>query len=122
MKVESMTNLQLNWAVATCAIVGFTVSGAGPYARVIYIPKRSAWMVYSPTTNWKQGGAVIEAARITVEVKHDGWWVAMVYDINDAPQWMSVGETPLVAAMRCYVKSKFGDALEPPAGLSAFPL
>ena len=118
MKVENMTNLQLNWAVATCAIAGFSISGAGPSARIIYIPKRSAWMIYSPTTNWKQGGKVIEGARISIARKHDGWWAACVYNVNDDPQWMSVGDTPLVAAMRCFVKLKYGDALEPPACLS----
>ncbi len=118
MKVENMNNLQLNWAVATCAIADFSISGAGPNAWMIYSPKRSAWMIYSPTTNWKQAGPIIEAARISIEIKHDGWWLARQYDINDDPQWMSVGETPLVAAMRCFVKSKHGDALEPPAYLS----
>ena len=119
MKVDKMSNLQLNWAVATCAIAGFRISGAGPSARIIYVPKRSAWVIFSPTTNWKQGGKIIEAAKISTEVKHDGWWLAKMYDINDDPRYVTIEETPLVAAMRCFVKSKYGDSLEPPSCLSA---
>lgn len=73
--------------------------------------------VYSPSTDWAHGGPIIERERISLSIKHDGWWLAQIYNINDDPRWLTLGQTPLIAAMRCYVASKLGDEVEIPEEL-----
>jgi len=75
---------------------------------------------YYPSTNWSQGGPIIERERI------------QVFPHNGAMEWCGVaraqregyvalltkdGPTPLIAAMRCYVASKLGDEVEIPEEL-----
>lgn len=75
----------------------------------------------SPSKNWDQGGPIIERDRIGVchYNESDGWevpnWAAWRTDIDD--RQMIMGETPLIAAMRCYVASKLGDEVEVPEEL-----
>ena len=68
--------------------------------------------VWGPSTNWSQGGPIIERERINLEP----------FSNINGEQWSADGEwdspTPLVAAMRCYVASKLGDAIEIPEELT----
>jgi hypothetical protein len=70
----------------------------------------SGW--WSPSTIWSQGGPLIEREQITIidcAIK----WVAMVRQTWgwDGPwsKFEAAGPTPLVAAMRAYVASKYGE-------------
>ena len=72
--------------------------------------------VYAPSTDWSQGGPIIEREQIAI------WWEKWD-DVDSAlPVWTAVrfnegdyyGSTPLIAAMRCYVASKLGDEVEVP--------
>lgn len=74
--------------------------------------------VFSPSTNWAQGGPIKSANRISTEIKHDGWWVACIYDLNDDRTFIHLDHDELVAAMRCYVASKLGDEVEIPGELA----
>lgn len=69
------------------------------------------WIPYRPSVAWQQGGPIIERERI--ELEHDGfkWWARIRADEDFN------GPTPLIAAMRCYVKSKLGDEVEVPEEL-----
>ena len=69
---------------------------------------------YIPSTDWTQGGPIIE--REKVELEHDGfeWWARIRSDEDFK------GSTPLLAAMRCYVASKLGDEIEIPEELTMF--
>jgi hypothetical protein len=58
---------------------------------------------YSPSTNWAQGGAIIECERIAL--LHDNDTRAWVAVLNDTK---AIGGTALTAAMRAYVVSKTG--------------
>lgn len=66
---------------------------------------------------WAQGGPIIESEGI--ELRHNPyagkstWWLAIY---PQQARGMN-GPTPLVAAMRCYVASKFGDDVDIPAEL-----
>jgi len=71
---------------------------------------------FNPSTNWAQGGPIIERGMLTVKM------------VNRAPTWIAysgwgygsfegTGPTPLIAAMRCYVASKLGDEVEVPEEL-----
>jgi hypothetical protein len=103
MNINELTGAALDWAVAKCegAIngddldIGFILEGG-----------------YSPSTDWAQGGPIIE--REHVELEHDGfiWWARIKADEDYA------GPTPLIAAMRCYVASKLGDTIDIPEELT----
>jgi hypothetical protein len=72
--------------------------------------------VFEPSTNWAQGGPIIEREAITVS---EGSPVVGL-------EWMACdrgsthiqhGPTYLIAAMRCYVASKLGDDVSIPEEL-----
>ena len=65
---------------------------------------------YMPTRNWALAGQIIEQERISLDDSgEDDGWRAFSYSVG----WME-GPTPLVAAMRVYVASKLGHAVESP--------
>jgi hypothetical protein len=66
---------------------------------------------YEPSKNWDQGGPIIESEMI--ELSHDRDWredgqFGRVWQGNHAGYGYMDGDTPLIAAMRAYVASKFG--------------
>lgn len=72
---------------------------------------------YQPSTNWEQGGPVIERVGIAIsKVKaiKTRQWVAGLALPSKAP---SYGPTPLVAAMRCYVTQCLGNEVKIPREL-----
>lgn len=66
-----------------------------------------AW--FSPSTDWTEGGPIIEHERIDLDAWKAGiGWNASTYYTAENYAEMP-GPTLLVAAMRCFVASKFGD-------------
>ena len=68
------------------------------------------------STNWAQGGPIIEQEEISIEfgrAEFKSAWIAykLGSPYEDNPKF---GSTPLVAAMRCYVASKLGDEVDVP--------
>jgi hypothetical protein len=87
--------------------------------------------INSPSTDWSQGGPIIEREKINLSVDYQddalsldmipiGWkanlWNNSVPGTPGFLQW-AYGPTPLIAAMRCYVASKLGDNIEIPKEL-----
>ena len=73
---------------------------------------------YAFSADWRVAGPIIERERIwTGYCDHDsawpGQWFAQ-YGENYPDNHHMVGPTLLVAAMRAYVKSRFGDEVELP--------
>lgn len=85
---------------------------------------------YQPSTDWSQGGPIIEREDINVtrftrseiteygaEVYRKDGWTACT---TTTAYWMTpkrtYGPTPLIAAMRCYVTSKLGEFIDIPEG------
>lgn len=65
---------------------------------------------------WETGGPIIEREEIQVMFMVHGFRGPTWYSrIGGAP--IEYGSTPLIAAMRCYVASKFGDEAEVPEEL-----
>lgn len=62
-------------------------------------------MAYSPSEKWIHGGPIIERERIVVSPDHENVWEA---DHCEAKHW-HYGPTFLIAAMRAFVASKFGE-------------
>jgi len=61
---------------------------------------------FSPSTNWAQGGPIIERERIDINTAVEGW--EAYCDIRQTVR----GDTALEAAMRAYVTSKFGNEVQ----------
>lgn len=62
--------------------------------------------IYPYSSEWHEGGSVIERERIELRPLKDGQWLASLGDIAHH------GDTALVAAMRCVVVKKFGEAVD----------
>ena len=69
------------------------------------------------STDWAQGGPIIEREKIGF--KYTGAALDFVAWVNGqlSTKHDKYGETPLIAAMRCYVASKLGDEIEIPEEL-----
>ncbi len=106
MKINTseLTGAALDWAVAK--ITNPEWGEEGWLVHCTY-PDDDGW-VYRPSTDWVQGGAIIERER--VELEHDGyaWWARIKADDD------YTGPTPLIAAMRCYVAFHLGDEVDVP--------
>lgn len=76
---------------------------------------------YEPSTNWAQGGPIIDREGIYFEpsnFEREGKLFAYVGPSPDIPHG-EYGETRLIAAMRAYVASKFGDEVPDEASESS---
>jgi hypothetical protein len=64
------------------------------------------------SSNWAQGGAIIEGEGISLDKVSETMWIAFR---REGPAFSEEsGPTPLIAAMRCFVASKLGDEVEVP--------
>ena len=101
MKVSELTGAALDWAVAKCE---------GEEVRLIKGQLETLWTDngYKPSTDWAQGGPIIEREKITIFQTGKDWMGYIRHDTE------SFAPTPLIAAMRCYVASKLGDEVEIP--------
>jgi len=106
-KTSELTDAALDCAVAICEHnVGWEPEGED---RDFY------------STNWSQGGPIID--REIISVSHDTagntveWAAWTPAPIRDEAEAFGYGPTPLIAAMRCYVASKLGDDIEVPEEL-----
>lgn len=126
MKVNELTGPTLDWAVAKCE--EFTLPDGNIFFKdgvlVCRVLKRP-WEYYNPSTNWVQGGLIIER-----ELNNLFKWNKINQDEPDI--WCAVhhrrtpdgtfviqqdGPTALIAAMRCYVSSKLGNEINVPEEL-----
>ena len=97
MKTNELLPPALDWAVTKAEELDYDLS----------------W--FRPSTDWLQGGQIIEREGISVEFDGNIWCA-----ISDDPvdEWVvTEGPTPLIAAMRCYVASKLGDEVTLPEEL-----
>jgi hypothetical protein len=135
-KVSGLSGAALDWAVAKCE--GHTGKWINDDLEGNHIEK-----AYSPSTDWAQGGPIIEENGITlVNVEgdwnskrrmYDTFWIADegqqchsdVYG-SQGDHWGNcyqidkdciTGATPLIAAMRCYLAVKLGAEVEVPEEL-----
>lgn len=107
MKTSELTGSSLDWAVAKCEgllCFGYRTDGE----RFAVEDSDGNIEGFMPSTNWAQGGAIIEREKITLEWTGENWCAYIRHDEEE------FGTTPLIAAMRCYVASKLGDEVEIP--------
>jgi hypothetical protein len=65
------------------------------------------------STDWAQGGPIIEREGINLRALSGALWEAETWSAEGG-QYLLDGPTPLIAAMRCYVASVLGDEVEVP--------
>ena len=110
MKTSELQGAALDWAVAKCEGLDIRRLSGGE----LLLADGDFWF---PSTDWAQGGPLIEreliAVRFICEGRWESWW-------SGWPKSFQVvyGPTPLIAAMRCYVASKLGDEVEVPNELT----
>lgn len=102
-RTSELTGAALDWVVAKCE--GFA--------------NAAVMGTYNPSTNWLQGGPIIEREGLTVseENQNPSLWSSYIRRNlfnDDGSDCFQKGPTPLIAACRCYVASKLGDEVEVP--------
>ena len=106
-KVSELEGAALDWAVGKCQP----------------LPDHGQRFVedgYHPSTDWAQGGPIIEREGMGVWMYQwnergdpEVGWYAETKEGN----YVRTGSTPLIAAMRCYVASKLGKEVDVPDNL-----
>lgn len=107
MKTSELTGVELDWAVAKCEGIDWYASKG-----TIYEEHGEISFVFNPSTEWAQGGPIIEREHICL-MYYPTHWSALA----ETGQRHSRGATPLEAAMRCYVVSKLGADVQLPEEL-----
>jgi hypothetical protein len=117
---DKMDKLALDWAVGQCE------------KRKLYLAKSKRLMTanygafnhrhgapwYEPSSNWLQGGRIIQSNRITLDITDTAYddKTDECIKLRTPEWWSSIGEvtargsTPLIAAMRCYVANRLTQA------------
>lgn len=107
MKVSELTGAMLDYWVARAE--GYAVIPAPTDPQGCWVDDGGTPFPFAPSTDWRQGGPIIDCERYTLASPHD--------DVPEQRMWQAWcrrtgghwGPTPLVAAMRAFVASKYGD-------------
>jgi len=146
MKTRELFGVYLDWAVGNCLSLELYSKKEYVHhdinLKLNHINSRGVFEEWSPSTNWYQAGDIISSEDIsiirvedrldTVLNKKIPLWAAMygsLYPV-DITEYISheplyqlyeadviYGETPLIAAMRCYVDSMIGSEIDIPTEL-----
>jgi hypothetical protein len=121
-KTSELSGIALDWAVAKCEghEIDSLMGGAVWYwLKCSLTGAPEVVEVFRPSTDWAQGGPIIEREKTALIYFHDGGhekggeWLA-----EAALEEIEIyGPTALIAAMRCYVQSRQGDAIDVPPNL-----
>ena len=123
-KVQDLTKLQLNWAVATSEEHPKAIDTSGLDGPVVICGFKQKmlhsnregqeWIAYQPSSNWTQGGPIIERENIQwLFGTNNGKRVVIASKFGNCFQH-SLGPTQLIAAMRCFVENRLGSEVEIP--------
>jgi Protein of unknown function (DUF2591) len=118
----------INVSEATGPVLNWLVAKADDEKDILYVQRQYGRLViqtagdhetcdsecpYAPSTDWAQGGPLIERERISVISDYheiEEGWLAEGYDNGI----QAFGATTLIAAMRVYVIGKLGDVVDVP--------
>jgi hypothetical protein len=114
-KINVLNGAALDWAVAKSEEQD-PLFDNGEVVSFKEIVGRKHRLLWGPSTNWAQGGVIIERERITLDYRAD---------IDSARPWIATlpsgaeehGATPLIAAMRVYAAGALGDSIDIPEEL-----
>jgi len=124
MKTKELVGTQLDWAVARAEGL-LEKQGANTMPAVTLEGLRLMITMkdepYAPSWDWGQGGPIVEGECMSLEYlpgAGDGGadvWVATRIEGSSVSE--EQGQTPLIAAMRCYVAAVLGDEVDIPEEL-----
>lgn len=107
-KTQDLTGAALDWAVAKCEYPEQSINTALGFPYLVFGR-------FNPSTDWAQGGPIIEREGILFARTNDGeMYRAWIVRRNAS----AIGPTHLIAAMRCYVASRLGDEVDIPEDLA----
>ena len=116
-KASELTGPALDWAVAECE--GMVAQGVYGEPELMQDGLHLHYCdvllshPYSPSTDWAEGGPLIQMYEIDLKVVEEGMWQASNF-FNDLAIHRFLGYSPLEAAMRCLVAHKLGEEVELP--------
>lgn len=111
LKTSELQGAALDWAVAKCEGRGIEFEDPkDPWLTLDGIAHQPLHS-YTPSTDWAQGGPIIEREGICIG---SGMDAPIWYANKGLGKYHQFGTAPLVAAMRCYVASQLGDEVEVP--------
>jgi len=122
-KVSEATPLQLDWLVAKAAQMPVVVMCNPTWAVPVYVATNETGLyTFAPATNWEQGGPIIEREGIELHgsiLDAGNCWAQFyrphtTFDGGARHYHRQEGSTPLIAAMRCFICSRFGEIVEVP--------
>lgn len=121
MKTTELIGPALDWAVAKCEEVVVHKTLVPHQGQVCLVMTNLNNRRWHPSTNWSQGGPIIEREGITHgpntrPVLSEGNFQFKALPLMPEGD-THYGPTPLIAAMRCYVASKLGDEVAIPEEL-----
>lgn len=132
-ETKKLTGAALDWAVAKC--IGFKFihilpswrneHGAYGNTQVMVSNKKDSSYDFCPSTDWAQGGPIIEREQLCLGYKHqcDPNYAPLLdpetlcWARTTAGGYLKYGPTTLIAAMRSYVASKLGSEVNIPEEL-----
>lgn len=124
-KVSKAEGVVLDWLVAKCegalSPLGNVMLKGNQRLIIAGGDIETPTVIYSPSTDWAQGGPIIEREGITVG-PHQGTLAKFVAWRNAGVgahrnEFSNYGPTPLITAMRCFVASRLGYEVEIPEEL-----
>lgn len=125
-KARELEGAELDWAVAQVTGVELDIieMPSGPPHIGLKGRTPDGWpRAYSPSTDWNQGGPLIEQNDVTLSPNigdqygaHERWHALVPTSATSGRSAM--GPTPLVAAMRALVFARLGDEVEIPDELA----
>ncbi len=126
-RTKDLIGPALDWAAAKAEdnedcrdpYVTRTLDGMETYVKVTTFSGYEA--DWEPSVDWSQAGPIIEREKITLDYDYDGQglslWTARKCAFDGTLLWAESGDSPLIAAMRCFVASRLGDEVEIPGEL-----
>ena len=113
-KTADLIGPTLDWAVAV--VEGLTEENAWTTIEIFKAARAGGLYWYS--TDWSQGGPLVEREKLELRCNDDGWQAFCfgfpVAKAHSGRRVWASGPTPLIAAMRTLVAGKFGDEVDVP--------
>lgn len=116
--ITDLSGIALDWAVANGeGLLAFGYKNDS--GRLLITLSSCNTEYFQPTLHWSLAGPIIEREGIATRKSFEdgrGGWTANIW--AHGTTFFEEGPTPLIAAMRCFVASKFGESIEIPDELT----
>lgn len=110
-KTSELVGPALDWAV----LAALEVNGNQSYWKSQMLERPQSY-TFRPSTDWSQGGPLIDEYDVGLAKMEYGDWCAAA-NCTEVSAFNDTGPTPLIAAMRAIVAAKLGDTVQIPSEL-----